>query len=188
MIRALQPYGNTYKRTTEFAVLKSAIRAKLNAPLGFFVETVSWWCATYSMRKQLATWRAGCAEALRQILETPGPDERKYMTETGRLPHRYSYGTCSASTTDAPPSRLGEHDRPTDDHSHCHGDFRLFRLPGLGIRRGSLSAGRNRVSTPPLRRVGMGNTSRKRVLSRRGESALSSIPTVRATSTCRQSN
>ena len=47
--------------------------------------------------EHLATWRAGCAEALQQILETPGPGERKYMTETGRLPHRYSYGTCSAS-------------------------------------------------------------------------------------------
>jgi hypothetical protein len=47
--------------------------------------------------EQLETWRAGCAEVLRQILETPGPGERKYMTETGRLPHRYSYGTCSAS-------------------------------------------------------------------------------------------
>ena len=47
--------------------------------------------------EQLDRWRAGCAEALRQILETPGPGERKYMTETGRLPHRYSYGTCSAS-------------------------------------------------------------------------------------------
>ncbi len=47
--------------------------------------------------EQLETWRAGCAEALKQILETPGPGKRKYMTETGRLPHRYSYGTCSAS-------------------------------------------------------------------------------------------
>ena len=47
--------------------------------------------------EQLERWRAGCAEALRQILETPGPGKRKYMTETGRLPHRYSYGTCSAS-------------------------------------------------------------------------------------------
>ena len=47
--------------------------------------------------EQLELWRAGCAEALRQILETPGPGDRKYMTETGRLPHRYSYGTCSAS-------------------------------------------------------------------------------------------
>ena len=47
--------------------------------------------------EQLELWRAGCAEALRQILETRGPGKRKYMTETGRLPHRYSYGTCSAS-------------------------------------------------------------------------------------------
>ncbi len=47
--------------------------------------------------EQLERWRAGCAEALRQILETPGPGRRKYMTETGRLPHRYSYGTSSAS-------------------------------------------------------------------------------------------
>ena len=47
--------------------------------------------------EHLARFRRGSARALRQILEVPGPGERKYMTESGRLPHRYSYGTSSAS-------------------------------------------------------------------------------------------
>ncbi|MXZ01490.1 phytanoyl-CoA dioxygenase family protein [Candidatus Poribacteria bacterium] len=47
--------------------------------------------------EQLARWRDGCAEALRDILSIPGQDGRKYVAETGRLPHRYSYGTSSAS-------------------------------------------------------------------------------------------
>ena len=34
---------------------------------------------------------------LRQILAIPGQGARKYLTESGRLPHRYSYGTASAS-------------------------------------------------------------------------------------------
>ncbi len=46
---------------------------------------------------QLERWRAGCARVLRQILEIPGRDGRAYVTETQRLPHRYSFGTCSAS-------------------------------------------------------------------------------------------
>ena len=46
---------------------------------------------------QLARWQAGCARVLEQILEIPGRGQRAYVTETGRLPHRYSYGTCSAS-------------------------------------------------------------------------------------------
>ena len=47
--------------------------------------------------EHLHRFREGSAKALRQILEIPGAGKRKYMTETGRLPHRYSYGTCSAS-------------------------------------------------------------------------------------------
>lgn len=46
---------------------------------------------------RLAAWRAACTRVLGEILSVPGPDGRKYMTESGRLPHRYSYGTCSAS-------------------------------------------------------------------------------------------
>ena len=46
---------------------------------------------------QLAEWREGCARVLNDILSIPGTGGRKYMTETGRLPHRYSYGTSSAS-------------------------------------------------------------------------------------------
>jgi len=47
--------------------------------------------------EQLERWRAGCARVLGQILEIPGREGRAYVTETGRLPHRYSFGTCSAS-------------------------------------------------------------------------------------------
>jgi hypothetical protein len=46
---------------------------------------------------QLRAWRDASARVLRQILEIPGTGGRKYVTETGRLPHRYSYGTASAS-------------------------------------------------------------------------------------------
>ena len=45
----------------------------------------------------LAVWREGCARILRDILVHPGQEGRKYITETSRLPHRYSYGTASAS-------------------------------------------------------------------------------------------
>jgi len=45
----------------------------------------------------LNTMREASARVLGQILEIPGVDGRKYVTETGRLPHRYSYGTASAS-------------------------------------------------------------------------------------------
>lgn len=41
--------------------------------------------------------RDGCARALRQILAVRGRDGRKYVAETQRLPHRYSFGTSSAS-------------------------------------------------------------------------------------------
>ena len=47
--------------------------------------------------QQLETWRAGCADVLRDILVHQGHEGRKYITETNRLPHRYSYGTASAS-------------------------------------------------------------------------------------------
>ena len=47
--------------------------------------------------ERLTRWREGCTRALRQILEIPGVDGRKYMNETNRLPHRYSYGASSAS-------------------------------------------------------------------------------------------
>ncbi len=41
--------------------------------------------------------RAGCARVLDDILAIPGFGGRKYVTETQRLPHRYSFGTSSAS-------------------------------------------------------------------------------------------
>lgn len=41
--------------------------------------------------------REASARVLKQILETPGVGGRKYLTESYRLPHRYSYGTASAS-------------------------------------------------------------------------------------------
>ena len=45
----------------------------------------------------LATMREASARVLQAILDIPGLGGRKYVTETGRLPHRYSYGTASAS-------------------------------------------------------------------------------------------
>ena len=46
---------------------------------------------------ELARWRDACARVLKDILSIPAPGGRKYLTETERLPHRYSYGTSSAS-------------------------------------------------------------------------------------------
>lgn len=45
----------------------------------------------------LRRFREGSARVLRDILTLPGFDGRKYITESFRLPHRYSYGTASAS-------------------------------------------------------------------------------------------
>ncbi len=45
----------------------------------------------------LERMREASTEALRRILAVPGVGGRKYVTETARLPHRYSYGTSSAS-------------------------------------------------------------------------------------------
>ena len=47
--------------------------------------------------EQLEQFREGNARVLKEILEPNGADGRKYLTETGRLPHRYSFGTTSAS-------------------------------------------------------------------------------------------
>ena len=47
--------------------------------------------------EQLTRFREGCARVLKEILSIPGFDGRKYITETRRLPHRYSYGTSSSS-------------------------------------------------------------------------------------------
>jgi hypothetical protein len=46
---------------------------------------------------QLNAMREASARVLQQILDIPGWGGRKYVTETARLPHRYSYGTASAS-------------------------------------------------------------------------------------------
>ena len=46
---------------------------------------------------QLTRFREGSARILNDILSIPGIGKRKYLTETGRLPHRYSYGTSSSS-------------------------------------------------------------------------------------------
>ena len=46
---------------------------------------------------ELDRFREGSTRILKDILTYPGPDGRKYITETGRLPHRYSYGTSSSS-------------------------------------------------------------------------------------------
>jgi hypothetical protein len=47
--------------------------------------------------ERLESFREASARRLKQILEIPGFGGRKYVTESGRLPHRYSYGTSSAS-------------------------------------------------------------------------------------------
>lgn len=46
---------------------------------------------------ELNRFREGCSTKLDELLAIPGTDGRKYLTETNRLPHRYSYGTSSAS-------------------------------------------------------------------------------------------
>lgn len=46
---------------------------------------------------RLADLREACERNLRTILSAPHQTDRKYVQETGRLPHRYCYGTCSAS-------------------------------------------------------------------------------------------
>lgn len=46
---------------------------------------------------QLSRFREASARVLKDILSIPGFGGRKYITETHRLPHRYSYGTSSSS-------------------------------------------------------------------------------------------
>jgi hypothetical protein len=47
--------------------------------------------------EQVRRMQEACDRVLGEILAVPGLHGRRYMTETGRLPHRYSYGTSSAS-------------------------------------------------------------------------------------------
>ena len=47
--------------------------------------------------RQLAGIREGCVEVLAEMLAQPGHGGRKYLAESGRLPHRYCYGTTSSS-------------------------------------------------------------------------------------------
>ena len=46
---------------------------------------------------ELERFRSASAAVLKQILQIPGVGGRKYLAESYRLPHRYSYGTASAS-------------------------------------------------------------------------------------------
>ncbi|MGK0222802.1 MAG: hypothetical protein ACI9ON_002042 [Limisphaerales bacterium] len=46
---------------------------------------------------ELNRFRDGCTSKLGELVDIPGTGGRKYVTETNRLPHRYSYGTSSAS-------------------------------------------------------------------------------------------
>ena len=48
-------------------------------------------------QEHLAKFREGSSRVLREILRPDGPEGQKYITESSRLPHRYSYGTTSAS-------------------------------------------------------------------------------------------
>ena len=45
----------------------------------------------------LTNLKDACERNLRTILRATPANNRKYVQETGRLPHRYCYGTCSAS-------------------------------------------------------------------------------------------
>jgi len=45
--------------------------------------------------EQLQRLREGSSRVLAQLLSEPGPDGRKAFTESGKMPHRYGYGTCS---------------------------------------------------------------------------------------------
>ena len=47
--------------------------------------------------ENLDRFREGSARVLSEILAPDGEAGRKYLTETNRLPHRYSYGTTSSS-------------------------------------------------------------------------------------------
>ena len=47
--------------------------------------------------EQLERFRAACARGLREMLSQPSPENRRYVAESGRLPHRYCYGTSSCS-------------------------------------------------------------------------------------------
>ncbi|MEM7099113.1 MAG: phytanoyl-CoA dioxygenase family protein [Pseudomonadota bacterium] len=46
---------------------------------------------------QVEQWHAECDRVMRNILAHPGQGERKYCTESYRLPHRYSFGTSSVT-------------------------------------------------------------------------------------------
>ena len=46
---------------------------------------------------ELELFRSASAQVLKQILQIPGVGGRKYLTESYRLPHRYSYGSASVS-------------------------------------------------------------------------------------------
>ena len=49
-------------------------------------------------QEQLDGFREGCSRVLAELLRAEGqPEGHKFCTESGRLAHRYSYGTCSAS-------------------------------------------------------------------------------------------
>ena len=47
--------------------------------------------------EHLGNLRSSCELELKKILSHPPANKRKYNAETGRLPHRYCYGTSSAS-------------------------------------------------------------------------------------------
>ena len=47
--------------------------------------------------ENLAKFREGSSRVLREILRPDGENGQKYITESNRLPHRYSYGTTSSS-------------------------------------------------------------------------------------------
>ena len=47
--------------------------------------------------EQLESLRSGCSKALQMIMDVEADAGRQLMHETGRLPHRYSYGSSAAT-------------------------------------------------------------------------------------------
>eukprot|EP01046_Picozoa_sp_COSAG06_P005907 COSAG06_NODE_268_length_18811_cov_4.369549_11_plen_348_part_00 len=73
---------------------------------------------------QLAHFRDSCSSRLADILADEGEGGRKYKQETGRLPHRYCYGNCSAT-------REMWHDRGWSEHVYLETTFPILcRLLG----------------------------------------------------------
>ena len=70
---------------------------RLNAPATIFWRDGFVVVRDLLDKEKLDRFREGSARVLSEILSPDGEEGRKYLTETNRLPHRYSYGTTSSS-------------------------------------------------------------------------------------------